>query len=163
MKKTHILLNSIKLFNNLGVANTTIRKIANASKMSSGNLNYHFKKRVDILESLFDDIQQKELQLLNVLSDRKISNGKWRKEVLKFMSEMMMYRFIWIDRVQINRESVKIKQQQEKLKIEELKVFSPKGQLFFNQWLFTCVVENRRFSERTLLNYYKKLIEIEGR
>jgi len=48
-----ILQTSQKLFNERGVYNVTLRQIATETNMSQGNLNYHFKKREDILKELF--------------------------------------------------------------------------------------------------------------
>ena len=48
-----ILQTSQKLFNERGVYNVTLRQIAAKTNMSQGNLNYHFKKREDILKELF--------------------------------------------------------------------------------------------------------------
>jgi len=48
-----ILQTSQKLFNERGVYNVTLRQIASETNMSQGNLNYHFKKKEDILKELF--------------------------------------------------------------------------------------------------------------
>lgn len=48
-----ILQTSQKLFNERGVYNVTLRQIASETQMSQGNLNYHFKKKEDILKELF--------------------------------------------------------------------------------------------------------------
>ncbi|WP_299248483.1 TetR/AcrR family transcriptional regulator [uncultured Cytophaga sp.] len=49
-----ILQTSLKLFNERGVNGITLRQIASESEMSQGNLNYHFKKKEDILKELFN-------------------------------------------------------------------------------------------------------------
>ena len=53
MKNTrkNILNASKVLFNELGYSQVTIRMIALQLNMSSGNLNYHFKKRENIVKS----------------------------------------------------------------------------------------------------------------
>lgn len=48
-----ILQTSQKLFNERGVYNVNLRQIAAQANMSQGNLNYHFKKKEDILKELF--------------------------------------------------------------------------------------------------------------
>ena len=55
MSKTKERIKSIakKLFNEQGIADITMRKIALAAGMSVGNLNYHFKKREEVLEALY--------------------------------------------------------------------------------------------------------------
>ena len=53
-KKKKLILDTAKaLFNEKGYHNVTIRMIALKMNMSSGNLNYHFKKREDIFEALY--------------------------------------------------------------------------------------------------------------
>jgi len=52
--REHILTTSNKLFNEFGVYNVTMRKIATEVGISQGNLNYHFKKKEDIIKELFD-------------------------------------------------------------------------------------------------------------
>jgi len=51
--KERILNVSLALFNEEGLANVTLRKIANYMGISQGNLNYHYKKRVDLIETLY--------------------------------------------------------------------------------------------------------------
>jgi AcrR family transcriptional regulator len=52
--REHILKTSKKLFNEFGIYNVTMRKIAFEMGMSQGNLNYHFKKKEDVIKELFD-------------------------------------------------------------------------------------------------------------
>lgn len=49
-----ILQTSQKLFNERGVYNVTLRQIATEIQMSQGNLNYHFRKKEDIIKELFN-------------------------------------------------------------------------------------------------------------
>lgn len=51
--KERILNTSLALFNQEGLANVTLRKIAKYLAMSQGNLNYHYKKRVNLIEALY--------------------------------------------------------------------------------------------------------------
>lgn len=51
--KERILNISLALFNQEGLANVTLRKIAKYLGMSQGNLNYHYRKRVDLIEALY--------------------------------------------------------------------------------------------------------------
>ena len=55
MKDTkEIIINTaLKLFNTEGLSKVTLRTIANKMGISQGNLNYHFKKRDDIIEALY--------------------------------------------------------------------------------------------------------------
>ena len=51
--KEKILAAALKLFNEFGYSNVTIRMIASDLGISSGNLNYHFSNRIEILEALY--------------------------------------------------------------------------------------------------------------
>lgn len=50
--KDKIIQTSIKLFNEFGYENVSMRDIAENLKMSPGNLTYHFKKKNDILYAI---------------------------------------------------------------------------------------------------------------
>lgn len=117
MKKTkkRILQTALTLFNSQGMAKVTLRSIANEMGISQGNLNYHFKKREDIIEALYFQIVE------NI--DHSIANGIKTEHPLKGVfniSESIMfifyeYRFFLLDFVLIMRENTKIKAHYRKL------------------------------------------------
>jgi len=111
MKNTKevILKTALELFNKEGLAKVTLRTIANKMGISQGNLNYHFKKRETIIESLY-------FQLVDRIDGHmsKHDNENIGLESLFSISSMMMdsffkYRFFMLDFVQIMRENDKIK------------------------------------------------------
>ena len=51
-----ILAVSLRLFNEQGYRNVTMRAIADALSISVGNLTYHFAKKQDIVAALLDDV-----------------------------------------------------------------------------------------------------------
>ena len=51
-----ILAVSLRLFNEQGYRNVTMRAIADALSISVGNLTYHFAKKQDIVAALMDDV-----------------------------------------------------------------------------------------------------------
>ena len=112
MKKTkeRILATALHLFNERGIASVTLRTIAQEMGISQGNLNYHFKKRDDILEALY-------LQLVAKM-DANVANFQVTAINLQFffdLSKMMMlqfyeYRFFMLDFVQIMRNNQVINQ-----------------------------------------------------
>ena len=75
MKNTRqkILDTSRNLFNDLGYSQVTIRMIASKLNMSSGNLNYHFRKREDILEALYFEMVQVFDERVQTLDSKQIS------------------------------------------------------------------------------------------
>ena len=51
--KDKILKTSVRLFNENGLTNVSLRSIADDMKISVGNLQYHFKKREEIINALY--------------------------------------------------------------------------------------------------------------
>jgi len=68
--KEHILETATELFNEKGFFNVSIKEIADAMKISPGNLTYHFKRK----EQLLDAIQE---EILNASKDIIIPEGKY--------------------------------------------------------------------------------------
>ena len=65
---------SRKLFNELGFSQVTIRMIASELGFSSGNLNYHFRKRADILEALYFEMVEVFDKRIQDLSEARIQS-----------------------------------------------------------------------------------------
>jgi AcrR family transcriptional regulator len=150
MKKTReiILDTSLELFNSLGLSKVTLRTIANKMEISQGNLNYHFKKREDIIETLYFQLVQ------NV--DNSVSSMKEPKNPFQLlvsisqtiMSNFFEYRFFLLDFVQIMRENKKIRTHYTELTIlRELQFLS----------LFNLLIENDLMRKEVLPNEYKNL------
>ena len=107
--KQKILDVSKGLFNANGFSNVTIRMIAQELNMSSGNLNYHFKKREEILEALYFEMVAVFDARVNNLSSSTISLENTKKEVVSSMQRMYEYRFFWTDLYNLLRINDKIK------------------------------------------------------
>ncbi|MBO0321906.1 TetR/AcrR family transcriptional regulator [Muricauda sp. CAU 1633] len=104
--RERILRSALKLFNKYGTSNVTLRTIAKDLGISQGNLNYHFKKREDIINELYqrlvndiDEImlsnQQKEvsLKLLFDVSEVVTTNFyRYRFILLNFTEVMLEHR-----------------------------------------------------------------------
>ncbi|MCF6224203.1 MAG: TetR/AcrR family transcriptional regulator [Flavobacteriaceae bacterium] len=107
--KERILDTALGLFNENGLSQVTLRSIAKKMEISQGNLNYHFKKREDIIETLYFNLVKH--------IDLKMSNNKEEEVSLKLllnlstsiMSDFYEYRFFLLDFVQIMRENKIIK------------------------------------------------------
>lgn len=95
--KEKILNTARVLFNQLGYSQVTIRMIALALKMSSGNLNYHFKKREDILEALYFEMVAVFDERIEQLENQKFSLTKIKSDIKTSMERMVLYQFFWTD------------------------------------------------------------------
>lgn len=95
--KEKILETSRLLFNELGYSQVTIRMIALELKMSSGNLNYHYKKREDILEALYFEMVAVFDERVAQLENQKISLAMIKTDIKTSMERMVLYQFFWTD------------------------------------------------------------------
>ncbi len=99
MKKTqiNILTQARQLFNEQGYANVTVRMIAQAMGISSGNLTYHFKKREEILEALYFDMVGVFDARLAALPKQDFTFTQIKHDIQSSMVVMEDYRFFWTD------------------------------------------------------------------
>ncbi|WP_107037937.1 TetR/AcrR family transcriptional regulator [Brumimicrobium mesophilum] len=107
--KERILETALNLFNSDGLSQVTLRTIADKMGISQGNLNYHYKKREFIIESLY-------FQLVSKIEEEMFKNDATDLGLatLFSMSSSIMknffdYRFFMLDFVQIMRENEIIK------------------------------------------------------
>ena len=146
--KDRILDTSLELFNSLGLSKVTLRTIANKMGISQGNLNYHFKKREEIIETLyFQLVQNIDNSMLG------IEKSKNPFQLLVSISQVMMtnfndYRFFLLDFVQITREHKKIRIHYAELTKQREQQFSI---------LFNLLIENDLMRKELLPNEYKNL------
>jgi AcrR family transcriptional regulator len=150
MKKTReiILDTSLELFNSLGLSKVTLRTIANKMEISQGNLNYHFKKREDIIETLYFQLVQ---NIDSSMSSMQESKNPF--QLLVSISETIMfnfheYRFFLLDFVQIMRENKKIRTHYTELTIQREEQFS---------MLFNLLIKEGLMRKEILPNEYKNL------
>lgn len=106
--KQNILDASKDLFNEHGYSHVTIRMIALKLGISSGNLNYHFKKREEILEFLYFEMVFDFDQRIDTLSEIEISFAQILNDVQRSMERMLNYKFIWTDLFNILKANDKI-------------------------------------------------------
>lgn len=107
--KIKILTAARFLFNDLGFSNVTIRMIASELQMSSGNLNYHFKTRDDILEALYFEMVQEFDKRVEQLGIQEISFQSIKRDMHLSMKRMVDYRFFWTDLYNLLRLNQSIK------------------------------------------------------
>lgn len=106
--KQRILEAALNLFNDIGYQQVTIRMIALELKMSSGNLNYHFKKREDLLEALYFQMVTDFDQRVEDLAETDISFYQIKTDIRSSMERMVQYKFIWTDLYNLLKLSDKI-------------------------------------------------------
>lgn len=108
--KGHILETAKMLFNKFGIADITLRRIALELEISQGNLNYHYKKREDILEALYFEMVSVFDGRINTLEVTKIDLAVVYEQSKASMFRMAEYSFIWRDLSQLLRENNNILQ-----------------------------------------------------
>ena len=122
MKKTKqiILDTSRKLFNGVGFSRVTIRQIAQEMNISSGNLNYHFKKREEILEALYFEMVAVFDQRVKDLGNQEISLKHMQHEIILSMERMLEYRFFWSDLYYLIQSSETIRNHFQKVREDRI-------------------------------------------
>src|SRR5690554_227135 len=178
--KNKILNTARALFNSSGYSNVTIRMIAQELGMSSGNLNYHFKKREDILEALYFEMVSAFDARVAQLGEREINFKNIQSDIQTSMERMVEYRFIWADLYHILQLNNKIKIHFEKVyhdrskgyvylfetlkQRDYLKSFASKKEQellienmlgFSNTWIYNSILYNNEMNK----NYMKKQSE----
>lgn len=150
MKKTKeiILDTSLELFNSLGLFKVTLRTIANKMEISQGNLNYHFKKREDIIETLYFQLVQNIDSSMSSMQEPKNPFQLLVSISQTIMSNFYEYRFFLLDFVQIMRENKKIRTHYTELTTQ-------REQQFLS--LFNLLIENDLMRKEILPNEYKNL------
>lgn len=101
--KTKILAIALKLFNEKGIAQVSLRTISNEMGISPGNLTYHFKKREDIIETLYLELVSKLDVLLEFDGQEQSLLGMLFKQTDGVVQCFYDYRFILLDFVAIIR------------------------------------------------------------
>jgi len=144
--KHKILSKSLKLFNDRGISNVSLRTIADEVGISVGNLQYHFKKREDIVETLYFQLVEKfdSLYLLTPEDLLKSFLGI-SYEITQVLYE---YRFFLLDFISITRRNLKIKSHYAELS---------KRRQFESLQVVNVLIENGLIRDELLKNEYKNL------
>lgn len=105
--KDNILIASLELFNETGVSNVSLRMIADRIGISVGNLQYHFKKREEIIESLYFQLVEKIDEIYAVKSDDLLQS--FFNISIEMFEILYEYHFFLLDFIFITRNNKKIK------------------------------------------------------
>lgn len=92
---------SIKLFNESGYENVTMRDIANCLKISPGNLTYHFKKKNDIL---YEIIQLMVLEHQQYHYSANITLTELHSTILSVMDHQKKYAFYYRNMIELRKK-----------------------------------------------------------
>ena len=117
--RSEILKTAKQLYNERGYNAVSTSDIANALKISKGNLTYYFKKKEDIIEAIIDDLSAqykfpappKTLEELNKL-------------LLHIQTMVQENAFYFWHHTQLSQLSVKIHEQQTQVYQRNIQVFS---------------------------------------
>ena len=146
--KQKILMKSLELFNTSGISKTSLRTISDEVGISVGNLQYHFKKREDIIEALYFQLVAKMNSIFFIPTDDLLKSFlNISKEIITILYE---YHFFLLDFVTITRRNQKIKSHYSELskrrEIETLKMVA-------------VLINNNLFRKELLKNEYRSLFK----
>ncbi|NME67935.1 TetR/AcrR family transcriptional regulator [Flammeovirga aprica] len=141
-------MKSLDLFNEKGISNVSLRTISDDLGISIGNLQYHFKKREDIIEALYFQLAEKidGILFLNE-NDLLDSFFKTSQQMITIMFE---YHFFLLDFVTVLRNNLKIKQHYAVLSKQREKQFL---------MVVETMMQHNLFRKELLKNEYKTLFQ----
>lgn len=182
--KEKIFASALKLFNKDGLSKTTLRTIAVDLKISQGNLNYHFKKRDDIIDGLY-------FRLVSEIDDT-MSSIKHPGNSLKFlfvltesiMTLLYKYRFFMLDFAHIMKANDTIREyhknvnnlrqnqindifnlmiseglmKPESIENEYLNLYK-RTQILIDFWISSAQIEYNHVSEKSIPQYLNLVAE----
>lgn len=115
--KNRILQTSLALFNERGLAQVTLRTIAKEMGISQGNLNYHFKKRQDIIKALYLELVERMNGIFENLLEEEVGLALVFRSNGAMIDAFIAYKFFMLDFVQIMRANKDIHQHYLQLQI----------------------------------------------
>ena len=148
--KTKILSQSLELFNDQGVTRTTLRKIALAMGISQGNLNYHFKTKQEIIETLYYDLVQKMDAEIGAIDSNQPLLHVLYKSSERMMDLFYRYRFLLRDLYAIMKENEQLKNHYAQLQQARRDQFRA---------IFSGLIAQNMFREEAFDQEYDRLYE----
>lgn len=138
--KTKIIENAIKLFNEHGYENVSMRNIAESLNISPGNLTYHFNKKTDILYEIIQEMMI-EHEKKNYTPELTLSEFH---NILSLVSEhQRKYRFYFRNIIELQNKYPRIAKMQADYKEEFLTLINGILQHFVrNGWMQKECLEN---------------------
>ncbi len=105
-----ILETALRLFNREGLAKITLRGIAKEMGISQGNLNYHFRKREEIVEALYRHMVAEMDGVVAAFGQEPPGLRLLLDLLLRTMDIFYKYRFLMLDFVQVMRAHPEVQQ-----------------------------------------------------
>lgn len=146
--KQKILSKSLTLFNERGISNVSLRMISGEASISVGNLQYHYKKREEIVEALYFQLVS-EIDQIYVLETENLLMAVFNFSV-EMIKILYKYRFFLLDFVTITRNNRKIKKHYSEL--------SQNRQTEFLQ-MMNVLIQHGVFREEILKDEYHNLFK----
>lgn len=186
MKNTSekILDTALLLFNSQGLAKVTLRTIAKKMDISQGNLNYHFKKRDDIIEALYHRLVKGMDNSMAKIQHSTIGLQLMYDISSAIMNNSYKYRFFLLDFAQIMRENPTIKKHfQNLIKIRQGQIeglfnmmiaegilreaklpqeyfyLYKRIQIFGDFWMSSAEIEKSQITKKTITEYLEIIIQ----
>lgn len=146
--KQKILSKSLELFNEQGISNVSLRMISSEAGISVGNLQYHYKKREEIVEALYFQLvgEIDEIYALKT-DDLMMALLNFSVELFKILYE---YRFFLLDFVTITRNNQKIKKHYSELSKQREEAFLQ---------IIEVLIQHGIFQKEQLRNEYHSLFK----
>ncbi len=157
MRKKLILDTARRLYNDRGLSNVTVRQIAQKMKISSGNLTYHFQKRGDLVEKVFEDLLSIENKFLKIYNQYTLNDVQQKKLMKAHAKAMFDYRFFWLDFVQVGRESKKTQERLDYLMNNRLDELDTDWANYLNQFLYIMAMSKMKFTSKALEAHFNKI------
>jgi AcrR family transcriptional regulator len=95
--RTRILVASLSLFNEYGEPRTTTNEIANEADISPGNLHYHFKKKLHLVEALLSEFQADVRRVLEPPIGDDVTLDDFWAFLHSLLEVLAAYRFLFRD------------------------------------------------------------------
>lgn len=146
--KTKSKLKAISLFNSNGIANVSMKQIADALNISAGNLSYHYKNKAVLLASIYEDMYAETLDFI-LPENTYITLFHFEEMMLKFSNLQQRYSFFFNDVVHIIKTYPKIAKQYEQSNLTRFKEARK---------LIDYYIETKRLKpENDIINYNKTI------
>ena len=104
-----ILKTALKLFNEQGIDQITVRHIARDMGISHGNLCYHYRGTTEIIEALYKDLVDKFSVILDALEPDENAFQALTNSMYKIFELVNAYRFLFLNFIEITRKIKSIK------------------------------------------------------